>query len=97
MHVSDRYAAIMLQTAACVCPCCCLSSASLIAACGSDVHKGVTMDDVIDYHQVFPGSKTTHFKNFHKDSGIDYTDMVCSSSVSNLLTLFFRIPINVKP
>ncbi|KAF2704389.1 magnesium-dependent phosphatase-1 [Pleomassaria siparia CBS 279.74] len=32
--------------------------------------------DVFDHLQIYPGSKTTHFERIHRDSGIEYEDML---------------------
>jgi magnesium-dependent phosphatase 1 len=41
------------------------------------VHEdGTSMHDLGQHQQIYPGMKTTHFKRIHKDSGIDYRDMV---------------------
>jgi magnesium-dependent phosphatase 1 len=32
--------------------------------------------DVFDNLQIYPGSKTTHFERIHRDTGIDYGDML---------------------
>ncbi|KAG9193903.1 magnesium-dependent phosphatase-1 [Alternaria panax] len=32
--------------------------------------------DYFDHMQIYPGSKTTHFERIHRDSGIEYEDML---------------------
>ncbi|KAF3050331.1 hypothetical protein E8E11_004896 [Didymella keratinophila] len=32
--------------------------------------------DYFDHLQIYPGSKTTHFERIHRDSGIDYEEML---------------------
>jgi magnesium-dependent phosphatase 1 len=32
--------------------------------------------DYFDYLQIYPGSKTTHFERIHRESGIEYEDML---------------------
>ncbi|KAF3006477.1 hypothetical protein E8E13_003888 [Curvularia kusanoi] len=32
--------------------------------------------DYFDHLQIYPGNKTTHFERIHRDSGIDYEDML---------------------
>lgn len=32
--------------------------------------------DYFDYLQIYPGNKTTHFERIHKDSGIEYEEML---------------------
>ncbi|KAI4638772.1 hypothetical protein J4E93_009800 [Alternaria ventricosa] len=32
--------------------------------------------DYFDHMQIYPGSKTTHFQRIHRDSGIDYEEML---------------------
>jgi hypothetical protein len=32
--------------------------------------------DYFDYMQIYPGSKTTHFTKIHRDSGIEYNEML---------------------
>ncbi|KAF2791275.1 magnesium-dependent phosphatase-1 [Melanomma pulvis-pyrius CBS 109.77] len=32
--------------------------------------------DCFDHLQIYPGSKTTHFERIHRDSGIEYEDML---------------------
>jgi magnesium-dependent phosphatase 1 len=32
--------------------------------------------DYFDHMQIYPGSKTTHFTNIHRDSGIAYDEML---------------------
>jgi magnesium-dependent phosphatase 1 len=32
--------------------------------------------DFFDHLQIYPGSKTTHFEKIHRDSGIEYEDML---------------------
>jgi magnesium-dependent phosphatase 1 len=32
--------------------------------------------DVFDNLQIYPGSKTTHFERIHRDTGVDYEDML---------------------
>ncbi|KAI4909861.1 uncharacterized protein J4E92_010477 [Alternaria infectoria] len=32
--------------------------------------------DYFDHMQIYPGSKTTHFQRIHRDSGIEYEDML---------------------
>ena len=32
--------------------------------------------DYFDHMQIYPGSKTTHFQRIHRDSGIEYEEML---------------------
>jgi magnesium-dependent phosphatase 1 len=32
--------------------------------------------DYFDYMQIYPGSKTTHFDRIHRDSGIEFEEML---------------------
>jgi len=32
--------------------------------------------DYFDHLQIYPGSKTTHFQRIHRDSGIEFEDML---------------------
>jgi magnesium-dependent phosphatase 1 len=32
--------------------------------------------DYFDHLQIYPGSKTTHFERIHRDTGIEYDDML---------------------
>jgi len=32
--------------------------------------------DYFDHLQIYPGNKTTHFERIHRDSGIEYEDML---------------------
>jgi magnesium-dependent phosphatase 1 len=32
--------------------------------------------DYFDHMQIYPGSKTTHFERIHRDSGIEYEEML---------------------
>jgi magnesium-dependent phosphatase 1 len=32
--------------------------------------------DYFDHLQIYPGSKTTHFERIHRDSGIEFEDML---------------------
>jgi magnesium-dependent phosphatase 1 len=32
--------------------------------------------DYFDYLQIYPGNKTTHFERIHRDSGIEYEEML---------------------
>ena len=31
---------------------------------------------VFDYQQIYPGTKTTHFTRIHKESGLEYSEML---------------------
>lgn len=41
---------------------------------------GPTLDELGTVKEIYPGSKTKHFKQIHKDSGIDFADMVSRST-----------------
>ena len=32
--------------------------------------------DAFDYLQIYPGNKTTHFERIHRESGVEYEDML---------------------
>jgi magnesium-dependent phosphatase 1 len=32
--------------------------------------------DYFDYLQIYPGNKTTHFERIHRESGIEYEEMI---------------------
>ena len=34
------------------------------------------MDEIGAFKEVYPGDKTTHFRNFKKDSGVEFHDMI---------------------
>ena len=38
--------------------------------------KVVKAIDFFDYQEIYPGSKLTHFRNLHRDSAIEYEDML---------------------
>ncbi|CAI2731504.1 unnamed protein product [Schistosoma spindalis] len=38
--------------------------------------QALNWSDLFDYIEIYPGSKTAHFKRFHELSGIDYADML---------------------
>ena len=42
---------------------------------GQDV-KLVKAYDLFDYQEIYPGSKITHFRQLHQDSGVPYEDMI---------------------
>jgi len=40
------------------------------------VTESQMIQDVIDFKQIYPGSKLKHFKHLHEDSKIDYSKMI---------------------
>lgn len=40
------------------------------------ITDGVSMDDVAIYQEIYPGSKKTHFRQIHEESGIPYEAML---------------------
>jgi len=40
------------------------------------VADGVSMDDVGEQQEIYPGSKTTHFRRLHQRTGIPYEEML---------------------
>ncbi|KAJ9476861.1 putative magnesium-dependent phosphatase [Pseudozyma hubeiensis] len=43
---------------------------------GPGANKLVKAIDFFDYQEIYPGSKITHFRKLHQDSGVEYEDMV---------------------
>eukprot|EP00961_Rhodomonas_salina_P286800 3875659-Rhodomonas_salina.3 len=41
-----------------------------------EVVPGVTMDNLVAYAEIFPGSKRKHFQNLKRDSGVPFSDMI---------------------
>mmetsp|Transcript_4664 Transcript_4664/g.15450 ORF Transcript_4664/g.15450 Transcript_4664/m.15450 type:complete len:155 (-) Transcript_4664:543-1007(-) len=41
-----------------------------------EVGSGVSMKDAGHYFEIYPGNKKAHFKRFHEESGIPYSDML---------------------
>ena len=51
------------------------------------VHDGVSMDDLGEHQQIYPGCKKTHFNAIHEDSGIPFKDMVGAGVVPSVACL----------
>ncbi|KAG2438328.1 hypothetical protein HYH02_011025 [Chlamydomonas schloesseri] len=43
---------------------------------GNGSKDGRNLLDISSYQEIYPGSKITHFKKIHKDSGVAYEDML---------------------
>lgn len=41
-----------------------------------EVAPGVTMEDVVDVKEIYPGDKTTHFAHFKRKTGIEFHNML---------------------
>ncbi|CAH8622300.1 unnamed protein product [Schistosoma rodhaini] len=53
----------------------CASRTSAISV-ARQLLQALNWSDLFDYTEIYPGSKTAHFKRFHELSGIDYADML---------------------
>ena len=43
--------------------------------------SGASLHSLAHHHEIYPGSKLTHFQRIHERTGIAYTDMLVSSPV----------------
>ncbi|EKX39232.1 hypothetical protein GUITHDRAFT_143640 [Guillardia theta CCMP2712] len=41
-----------------------------------EIGDGMTLESVVDIKEIFKSSKSTHFRNIHKKTGIPYEDMI---------------------
>jgi hypothetical protein len=42
------------------------------------LESGVSLHEVAQHHEIFPGRKITHFKRIHERTGIQYNEMLVS-------------------
>lgn len=53
-----------------------IDDSDLVEEQGKGEKRLVKAIDLFDYQEIYPGSKITHFRKLHEDSGVEYEDMI---------------------